>query len=107
MIIWTGFGFVIPLICLVNLLLFEWLDPYLEIVNSSSNLMFVGLFSTLMLFGANHLLEKYTKSKVLIDPETQEEVVLRSSHSLFFIPVKYWRYIFIVGTVYLIIKYFV
>jgi hypothetical protein len=31
--------------------------------------------------------------KILIDPETGEQVVLRGGHSLFWIPMQYWAFI--------------
>ncbi len=46
--------------------------------------------------GMNYSAAKMLESdgKILIDPETGEEVLLKSSHSLFFIPIKYWTYVF-------------
>lgn len=33
--------------------------------------------------------------RVLIDPETEEEVIIGGGHSLFFIPMQYWAFIFL------------
>jgi hypothetical protein len=37
------------------------------------------------------------QGRLLIDPTTHEQFVLRSDHSLFFIKMEYWAYVMLVG----------
>lgn len=100
MVIWQGFGIIIPFV----------------VVLMTQGLIFVvdglggpGTYDGNQLWGATALglsailittLGMYLRrrgARVVIDKETGQELVLRSRHSLFFIPMEYWGGLLIVG----------
>jgi len=104
MIIWSGFGFLVPVIGIGSLVLTQYLTElitqneqfYKE--NDWVNILAMVLAAALTL-GLHKLLNP-PNPKRLIDADTGEEFVLRRSHSFFFIPVKWWTFIFLVfGTI--------
>lgn len=100
MVIWQGFGIIIPFV----------------VVLMTQGLIFVadglggpGTYDGNPLWGATALglsailittLGMYLRrrgARVVIDKETGQELVLRSRHSLFFVPMEYWGGLLIVG----------
>lgn len=108
MIVWTGFGFLIALIgvaCLlgvqvvINSIMQD--TTYYEIHAWVKTLaMFLAaLFSWLFVYFVGQ-----TKQRMLTDNETGQEVVLKASHTLFFIDTKYWPFIYLfIGAVVLFV----
>lgn len=90
MIIWSGWGIVVPLIVAavsaLSALVFgfageEYLDTGLSVG--------VILSAVVVWFVGKHLNER--PGRRLVDPETGEDVVLRpATSSLFFVPVQWW-----------------
>jgi len=61
------------------------------------------LVAAALTYGLHRLL-LLQKGRVMIDKQTGQEIVLRSNHSLFFIPVKWWPVVFaVLGVVFAIV----
>lgn len=92
MIIWSGYGFVVPLITIAAIALAQMLAPSDKY---SSNPM-SGIISFVLLALAGvaiwFLGKKFNTApgRTMIDKQTGKEVVLRRKHSLFFVPMEYW-----------------
>ena len=91
MVIWTGWG----LLVLVFVVIGAGTGELLANLAQTDQNWPMGI-GTLLAAGMNYSAAKMLESEgeILIDPETGEEVLLKSSHSLFFIPIKYWTYVF-------------
>lgn len=102
MIIWTGWGFIVPLIALFNFVLFEYLS---EIIYKDSSYYQMHLWpkiaasvcSSILIWIINKYF-LYKKIQHLIDPKSGEEVILKRTHSLFFIELSYWAIILPIAT---------
>lgn len=97
MIIWKGLGIFVPVIVFVGVFLTHWIASTIwgnSILDTHENtLVAIGMIvAALLCFIVNKLLDKQP-SKTYIDKETGEQVIFKKSHSLFFIPFKYWAYI--------------
>lgn len=101
MLIWKGYGFLAFLVFLVSFLVVElavgetfyrthrWVD------------FFGFVISALFCYFVGKKLNN-NKGKVYIDKKTGEEVLIKKTHSLFFIKMEYWGIIFLViGCIYL------
>lgn len=94
MIIWTGFGILIPVIFILGLAGGVYLEPLMFDggPDSGAGLILISLglalSSITCWFFYKALVEKGTKT--LLDKETGEDVVFKPSHSLFFIPMHWW-----------------
>jgi len=94
MIIWTGLGFLIPIIFLLGFFGGGFLETLIlgDAQNSGVRgiCMFLGLaLSTIACwFLHKSLVKKGTKT--LMDKETGEDVVFKPSHTLFFMPMHWW-----------------
>lgn len=99
MIIWRGWGILSIVILFVSAIATEFISEAIvgndQFYNTNSMMMPLAFAIGGIL---NYVIsEKFFKSteKVVIDKETGEEAILRNSHTLFFIPMKYWSFIFI------------
>ena len=108
MIIWTGLGFLVALVGLGCLFLTETItrvvfdESYYQVHGWPKLAGF--LVAALFVYVIGLLLDRQSV-RVLIDKATGQEVVLKKMHSLFFIPVSYWPYIFVaLGVVFLFVK---
>ncbi len=105
LIIWKGWGFLAVVIPLAFMVLgqfgFDFIyDKGFYSAHSSWTAPLVSLLSTpLIYFVGNKLNNK--PGRLLIDPETNEQVILKNTHDLFWIPLQYWS--FIVGAISLFI----
>ena len=109
MIIWQGFGFLVAVVGIASLVLTEY--AVREITKNEVYYQthgwpkLVGLWLAAI---ATFLIARYFDSrpgKVVIEKDTGREIVLRQSHSLFFVPMKYWAYVFLVlGVVFLFVR---
>lgn len=111
MIVWTGAGVVVPFIWLLVFLLFMWLENVFPVLKNHIGL-FMGTqlaLTGLLCWLFSKLLGK-EKGRVVIDKATNQEITLEKKHSLFFIPVFYWSFIFWAMSGYLLVsdavKYF-
>ncbi len=93
MIIWKGLGFIVPIIGLVAFFVTQLaLDAAFgdDFYTSNGWPKLVGAFLAAgLIFLASRLLGKPT-GKIFIDKETGQEIEMRKTHSLFFIPILYW-----------------
>jgi hypothetical protein len=96
-IIWRGWGVLVVIIPIVFLLLGQlaidavYGDGFYKAQSSwFAPLMFI-LSSPLIYYIGYKLNDK--NEKILIDPETNEEVILKKSNDLFWIPMQYWAFI--------------
>lgn len=100
MIIWTGWGFLVAVIVFGFSLAANLLTNSItggETYWDSHKWPFaISLFfSALACYLAGRAFSR-RKGRILIDPETGQQVVLRKSHTLFFIPMIYWAPVLIV-----------
>ena len=96
MIIFSGAGIVIGLVIAVSFGLGQVLlggfeddaPKYLTTWAASLGLALAAVINYLL-----HRLSLLQKGKVFIDKESGQEVVMRPSHSLFFVPLRFWPWI--------------
>jgi len=100
MIIWSGWGIATALIGVLGLV-FAVVVPE-KLTGSKDFLkhhtwvwMLAMSLAALVNFGFYKLFLAKEKSRIVIDKQTGQEIHLRKNHSLFFIPVKWWSFIFI------------
>jgi len=90
MIIWSGLGFLVAVIGFASLILTEFVSEKItgddQFYQEHGWVILVGMLLAAGLTYGLHQLLLLQKGRVVIDKETGQEVVLRSSHSLFFIP---------------------
>lgn len=94
MLIWRGWGILVPFISSVIIILFHLglpggLIPY-EYTDLSTTIGVV--VNSLVLWFLGKRLNRPT-GDVYIHKETGEEVVIRPNHSFFFIKIEYWAFI--------------
>ena len=103
MIFWRGYGLLgllIPIIVFVLLGLIGKIIFGLE-GDFSMNKLFLFIYTFLSSVSIWKVGKKLNSRnpKVLIDPETGEEVLLKTTHTLMFINLEYWAFIFaVLGT---------
>ena len=88
-VIWEGYGYLTVLIPLINFFLFCLIASVLP-----EDLFMFGLFistgvSSYLLWKIGKRLNRNNRRR-LIDPKTNEEVILKSNHSLFFVKIENW-----------------
>lgn len=97
MIIYQGFGIFGAMIPVGFMVLFQILfDKFLKLYTTNFMAAVVGAIA--IYYFDKYLSEK--PNKVVIDKETGVEIIIKKSHTLFFIPLKYWVYIWLVIGVY-------
>ena len=93
MLIWTGGGILAPIFFIlavgIGSFLGETLFPGNRVLQSLTFSFSVMLFSFLLWKISKHLNDP-KKNRVLIDKETNREVVIKPRHTLFFIKLEYW-----------------
>jgi hypothetical protein len=98
MIVWKGWGFLafaIPLIC--ALLMQFGIDSYFGdgfYTKASWSLPLALFLSSAFVFSVGYKVNN-KEGKLLIDPETNEKMLLKTTHSLFWIPMQYWSVIIV------------
>lgn len=96
MIIWSGFGFVVVVFliasnALCSLLVDAGLGAgYYDAHHWTSGVALLLAAALCTLFG---LTRGKSSSRELVDAQTGERIVLRSRHTLFFIPVHLWAFV--------------
>src|SRR5687768_8280439 len=89
MIIWTGWGILVPFIGLGIPAIFQGLFGQLFGNNTSSFVGYAVAGAVLWLWGKKL---NGDKGRVVIDKKTKEEIILKKRHTLFFIPIQYWAF---------------
>ncbi|WP_406700690.1 hypothetical protein V5E97_18020 [Singulisphaera sp. Ch08] len=109
MIIWSGLGFLVPVITFLCLLATEFLveasahDERYYQANGWPKL--VGCIIAAVLVGPIGRLLNRRTGKILLDPETGKEVVVGRNNTFFFIPMEYWAPLLILlGFIFLFVK---
>lgn len=99
MIIWSGYGFLVPLFAIAAIAVAQIVAPSAKY--SSNPLSGIVTFVLLALAGAAiwFLGKKFNTApgRTVIDKQTGQEISLRRKHSLFFVPMEYWGPIVAVG----------
>jgi hypothetical protein len=98
MIIWRGFGFLVAVFIILGYGAARYTAEHLWgnplPVGTRQGAELIGmLLAAALVYGLHFALERSDKPRTVIDKETKQEIVLRSKHDLFFIPVKYWPYV--------------
>lgn len=102
MLIWSGFGIVVPIlafgICFIVQMVFDSLFGHGFYTSHAIPKLFAGLAGGAALFFLGSWMNSDANiSRILVDPNTGERVsVSNGSHTFFFIPVQYWGIIFAV-----------
>jgi hypothetical protein len=100
MIIWRGFGFLVAIIGLATLAIAEKISERItgdqQFYQHHGWVALAGMLVAAALTYGLHRLLVLQKGRAVIDKETGQEIVLRSNHSLFFVPVQLWPVIFVV-----------
>ena len=103
-VIWEGHGYLAALIPIIIFLLYIAIETVFTGSEDLSSLgvVFCLAFSSYLLWIIGKRLNRNNRRR-LIDPETNEEVILKSNHSLFFIKIQYWGLILGIASVLLFI----
>ena len=100
MIVWQGFGFLVAVVSFAILVATQFATGVLTKDESYYGTHgWPKLLALWLAAAAVYALARYFDSrpgKVMIEKETGREVHLRRSHSLFFVPMKYWPYVLVV-----------
>lgn len=100
MVIWQGFGIIIPFVVVLMTQGFIFVAEKLGGPGTyDANPLWpsVDLGLTAILITALGMYLRRRGARVVIDKEAGQELVLRSKHSLFFVPMEYWGGILLVG----------
>lgn len=97
MVIWTGKG--------IAALLFVAIGYGItaSLINTGSNEDLEIAYSMLIASPLTFFVGRYwNRPRVILDPQTQQEVLFKPKHSVFWIPMQYWGIIFlIIGIIFL------
>lgn len=94
MVIWSGLGWVIPVIAIACLLLGSLVIGDSWSGNSWAQAGAILVAAALTFVFDRFFLEKRA-DKTLMDKETGKDVILRKNDSLFFIPVRFWPFVLV------------
>jgi hypothetical protein len=97
MIIWTGLGILVPVIAALDLVIFTLIGTNFKLPVLLTWVIFcvIVFLSAIGMWYLAKVLDK-NSLKELIDPKTNEKLILKKSHTFFFIPMKAWAVIFVV-----------
>ena len=103
-VIWEGHGYLAALIPIIIFFLYVVIETVFTGSEDLSSLgvIFCLAFSSYLLWIIGKRLNRNNRRR-LIDPETNEEVILKSNHSIFFIKIEYWGVILGIASVILFI----
>ncbi len=101
MIVWQGFGFLGALIPVILLVLFDMGDTKMAFGTEAALI----IAAVIVFFVGKHLNAK--PGKVLIDPETNEEVELKSKHTLFWVPMEWFALVIAASGIYTFFKHLI
>ncbi len=99
MIVWQGFGFIVGVIGMGFLVLAEYITRTVTKNEFYFNQHgWIKTVAFLLAAGVVWLVARHYDSrpgKVVIEKGTGKEITLRRQHSLFFVPMKFWTYIYV------------
>lgn len=104
MVFWSGYGFLVIAILWGNLILIELVSEFIaksdEFYQENSNLLATmgATVSAIEIYLLGTWLNT-RKAKRYIDTETGKEMIMKHSHSLFFIRMEYWGGIIVALTI--------
>lgn len=90
MIIWKGYGLLVAVYAIVGFVIGVLFSSAIETDHTWPIALSLSLAAAANYFTAKKL---ESKSKILIDPENGQQVILKRGDSLFFIPMMYWTFI--------------
>ena len=98
MIIWQGYGVLAVVFAVISLALAQYgidaaMGQGFYTANSWPKVI-AGIIGAISIGGIGYWLNS-KPGKTLVDPNTGEQVELKQSHSLFWIPMQYWSVIFL------------
>jgi hypothetical protein len=103
LIIWRGWGILVPVVAFVvgfmPLAIAEAVlghNRYSEITKPLTFLSLLAAAGTIWVVGRAL---NSVPGRILIDPATNRQVILRRRHDLFFIPMQWWAVVLILGAV--------
>jgi hypothetical protein len=96
MLIWSGLGILVPVLTIVVLCVTQAMtDSFLGegayTAHGLPKLMALWCSAAIMWLIGNALAKR--PGRVLLDPQTGQQVLLKSNHTFFFIHVEYWAYL--------------
>lgn len=105
MIVWRGFGIFSILIAAAFGLLFSWILPLVgaDTLHEDTPLVFSLFISGIIVWFLGKKLNRDSE-KILVDQETGTQYKAGTRHSLLFIPMQLWGPIFIIGSIYMLVK---
>ncbi len=94
MVVWSGFGWLVAIIAIACLLIGNVIlgDGWSGNTWAQAGAM---LAAAAVTFGFDKVLLSKRVDKTLMNKETGEDVIIRKNDSLFFIPVRFWPFVFI------------
>ncbi|WP_438482531.1 hypothetical protein [Oleiharenicola lentus] len=105
MIIWQGFGFIVPVVGIASTVVTQVLvnavaqDRFYYQTHLWPQLAGIW-FTALLIYGLARRLDS-RPGNVVVEKDTGQEIVVKPRHSFFFIPMKYWAAVIAVyGVVY-------
>ncbi len=110
MLIWKGYGFLAILIPVMILVLVSMIFP--DIAGSDSSEESPGIVVAISLALSSFATWKVGKrlnggdGKIFIDPDTGEDVLLKSEHSFWFINLEYWGILWGILSIFILIASF-
>ena len=99
MIVWQGFGFLVLIVAIAALALMEYVvrtltaDAFYYNTHGWPKLVAFWIAAA-AIYGIARFFES-RPGRVMTDKQTGQQVVLRQAHSLFFVPMKYWTFVFL------------
>ncbi|MFW5431719.1 MAG: hypothetical protein ACKE5M_00555 [Methylophilaceae bacterium] len=101
MIVWQGFGFLAALIPIILLVLFDMGGTEMTYGTEAALII-----SAIVVYLVGRKLNS-KPGKVLVDPETNQEVELKNKHTLFWIPMEWFGLVIAAAGCYTFIKHFI
>ncbi|HYD34971.1 MAG TPA: DUF2314 domain-containing protein [Vitreimonas sp.] len=103
-IVWAGYGWLVPVIVIASLFVSFLLDNILK-TNFNSFFpeeLFLGIALLLSAAGTYWLNEYFNKSQgqEITHPQTGKTIKVLPNHTLYFVPIKYWAGLLLLGALY-------
>jgi hypothetical protein len=93
MIIWKGYGFLVPVIAIVVGALISLLFGGLFNMNPSWTACIASFAAAAAVWFVGKKFNDPAKDRVMIDKQTGQEFIIKPDHTLFFIKMQYWAFV--------------